>query len=609
MNSSEYERKTKTHNNNCEIKSIIILKCRICQNAKRTQKVVNTSRFNVLSDLTETLIYMNLPTEGGGLLAMRRKTLLVSLIILLAFSKMSGLCDQEEPRILLDEYHASCSPSHHLSGILSQLESKGYIVRPWGEEIDYFLLSNCDVLVLYIPSKPYDKEEKESIAQFVENGGNLIIFGEHLEFMEEKNIAGVINGISSDFGIEFNKDTVLDTERNREENDCHPIISDFTKHPVTKDVESIEYICGCSLKLESSAIPLAFGNPTTTAGEQKGKDVVVLAFAEYGKGRVLAVGDTDFLSGSDVSGNDVENFLSLMDNKKLGLNMFEWLASIKRLTMEADELASEGHTLFSQHEYPQAKSKFEAASENYRKVFDNQEVAEMQEMIDKCDAALNAEVAYQRGTDYYNTEDFESAKTEFETSKSLYDEVGDSENAGEAQSMIDLCDEAINARNVYETGIDHYNKEQYDEAITKFEEAIPLYEELGNTEKVSELENKIAETRKAIDRQASKNRMLVLIGILLVVVIVFLVVKVFLKQSEISEEMEAPTSTEQVYCPLCGRKNPEDASYCEYCKTLLKPTEEREKEETFWELSKKFMNGKISEEEYQRVVEELKRDS
>ena len=262
---------------------------------------------------------------------MKRTVISVSLLVLLIFSSMDSQRGQEGKRILFDEFHARWNPSTQLNQIIFELEGRGYIIGYSGERIDSSVLSGYDALVLSYPSRGFEDYEKEAIRSFVESGGGLIIFGEDGELMGAEGIIGPINDISGMFGIQFNSDVVVDKENvvpTPVELGHEIVISTFGRHSVTKNVRAIGYIKGCSLDLQSPAVGLAFGNEeTTTAGEKTGKNVVILAATEEGAGRVLAIGDTDFIIGGTNRYRGLDGFLPFMDNEKLGLNMFEWAST------------------------------------------------------------------------------------------------------------------------------------------------------------------------------------------------------------------------------------------------------------------------------------------
>ncbi|MGD2251253.1 MAG: hypothetical protein PVF58_22880, partial [Candidatus Methanofastidiosia archaeon] len=255
---------------------------------------------------------------------MRKIVYVILFVFLLVLSTCGGLYGQEKPRVLFDEYHAVWDPEQRYVDFISELETNGYIVDFSHGKIESSLLSSYDTLVLSIPFRYFHEDEKNAIKEFVKNGGGLIIFGERGGWMEYKGISTAVNSISTIFGIEFNIDQVEDEEKNRSGKEWHPVFTECKHHPVTRGITSIAYISGCSLNLQSSATALIYGNSSTVANGQKGKEVIILAAAEYGNGKVLVMGDTDFLVGENTEGYDTD-YLSLRDNKKLGLNMVEWV--------------------------------------------------------------------------------------------------------------------------------------------------------------------------------------------------------------------------------------------------------------------------------------------
>lgn len=520
---------------------------------------------------------------------------------------MNGVHGQEETRILFDEYHAAQKPSECLLNIKSELQNRGYILSFFGKQINLPLLSDYDAVVVFIPSRGFSEDEIRAIKSYVEDGGGLIIFGENGEYMKGRGINSVVNSVSTLFGIEFNKDVVLDSEINKDGEEKYPIIKNFGEHPITRDIEGIGYISGCSLTVRSPAIALAFGNPTTIAGGREKENVVVSAVAEYGKGRVLAVGDIDFLVGSSTSGYRDADYLSFMDNENFALNIFEWAASIKKMTRKAEQLISMGHDLFAQGKYDQAKSEYERALELYLELYDSNDVLKSQEMITMCNKGLDADTAYKSGVEYYDKKEYANALSEFEKSESLYDEIGNTKGSEKVQEMINECRKPLDAEGAYQEGLGYCSGGVYDEAIVKFKEALSLYKELENDEKVTELQARIEETQNILNKREMRKRMFVFIGILTVVGVEFVIVYVFLRKPRVLSTSDIIYS-EPVHCHSCGKKNVKGASYCCYCGTPLNSHYKLEKERNLEDLRRKFEEGDISEEEYQRIQDDLKKN-
>jgi tetratricopeptide (TPR) repeat protein len=599
---------------------------------------------------------------------MKTKVLVVIFVVLLVVPSMSTLCGEEKKKVIFDEHYARWKPSTHLYDLTEELEKKGYDVQFSDKWMNTLSTDTCDVLVLFIPFRYFHDEEKERIRTFLKGGGGLIIIGEWGGYADYRDIVDSINGISTSFGIEYNEDLVLDEEKNREDKDYHPVISTFASHPVTKGVKSIGYICGCSLKLKSSATALAFGNPTTTSDGKKGRDVVVLAAAEYGKGRIVAVGDSDFLVGATTPGYE-EDFLNFKDNKKLALNMFEWTAQGFD-TKEAEGLASEADALFSQRQYLQAKSKFEEALRIYAEAHDSKKVSEMQSMIDKCSKGMNAKAAYEKGMEYFNQKKYTEALAEFQRGDSLYRELGDTDGSSGTQFMMDMCNKILEADAAYEKGMEYFNQKKYNDALAEFQRSDSLYRELGDTDgssgtqsmidgcnkvleaeaayekgmeyfnqgkyelaiskfdeasslyeefaadpkipqelrnvdaRIQELKDKKTEADDSIERAKRRNRMLGFVVIIAAVAAVFSAVLVLSRKRRPLQPSDMIPS-ETVLCKHCGKQNVKDASYCAYCNSSLRPSDDSEKENALDILEERRAKGEITEEEFRKLKKVL----
>jgi tetratricopeptide (TPR) repeat protein len=420
-------------------------------------------------------------------------------ICFLVFSLLAGISCEKERRLLIDDYHASAK-ANKFSDFISGLEEEGFSTKVLEERIDPLVLSkkNYDALVLFAPREAYSEEELTAIRTFVEEGGGLIIFSDGGDRMRELGITRPINQVSTMFGIQFNQDEVNDPEKNIRALDSDPLIQTFARHPVTEGVETIAFLWGCSLTLTPPAIPLAFGNPTSYADGKKGKDVMVLAAADYGRGRVVAMGDYDFL----VVFPDMD-CLSFEDDGKLGLNMFTWAAqpyTPEVDTTEADTLAFQGYDLFSQGEYSSAKDAFEKALNLYMDLGVRTVTSEIQGMIAQCEKGMEADTSYVSGAELYEERDYEKALEQFENSRALFEEIHDAAGSQKAQAMIDLCMKARDADTALKEGMGYVELQDYENAKTSFEKALALYRELGDEEKASECEEWITTCEQELEK-------------------------------------------------------------------------------------------------------------
>lgn len=172
------------------------------------------------------------------------------------------------------------------------------------DTLDGGTLSEGDALIIINILEFFSEEEKNSIDDFVREGGGLLALGDHTGV---KGIRGPFNDLLVPYGIRFVFDSAtFFTKGWGEEAVCMP-------HPITHgfaDCETFEIWVGASLEIERPARPVVvgrygysdfgdfaaidrayLGNRLYDPGEQLG-DIVLVAAAGHGKGRVLVFGDT-----------------------------------------------------------------------------------------------------------------------------------------------------------------------------------------------------------------------------------------------------------------------------------------------------------------------------
>ena len=189
-------------------------------------------------------------------------------------------------------------------------------MRTW----DVDLLHNSRLLIIAHPSAPdvepglegsplFSVKEIEQVRKFVEEGGGLLVIGEHNYPLWRNNL----NELMKPYGIQFNSDTVM---RPRAKDDPilvrHFPIRPAPSHPVSEKVSEITYHRGCSLTLsatETDAIVAVTPN-----------NEVLCAAKKYGDGRVAAIGDSDIFSLPHIG---------YSDNVRLFTNLIYWLLNEK----------------------------------------------------------------------------------------------------------------------------------------------------------------------------------------------------------------------------------------------------------------------------------------
>ena len=195
----------------------------------------------------------------------------------------------------------------------------------YGNSNNSYDLSNFDVFVVCEPQNPFTTDEITAILNFVQNGGGLFIVSDH-DSSDRNNNGWDSPHIWNDFGTDnyFGFHFQVDGEANDNITSTNPYISsdssDTIIHGPNGDVSTIEFHNG-------TTITLNLYNNNTAQGHiwyDSSHNYVMFATAEYGKGKVCAVGDSspaddgtgdpgDTLYYGWDEGNDREAFLNGMD--------------------------------------------------------------------------------------------------------------------------------------------------------------------------------------------------------------------------------------------------------------------------------------------------------
>lgn len=212
-------------------------------------------------------------------------------------------------------------------GLLEGLSVK--IKKNETKDLTEKLLSNVDILVIGNPVDDYFSNlEIRDITDFVREGGGLLLVSEYgADFLQKTNV----NDISGKyFGMYFEKNIIK--EDNVLNNNCKSILSvqNLTNHKTMDHVRDLIIGGSCSIVLQKTARPIVESNETawiemynpTTNQWIKNVEIkrrIIAATSEYGRGKIVSVGDMDIFT------ND-ENFgLNKLDNSRFILNILNWL--------------------------------------------------------------------------------------------------------------------------------------------------------------------------------------------------------------------------------------------------------------------------------------------
>ena len=196
------------------------------------------------------------------------------------------------------------------------------------QEITSKTLQDIDILVLGNPIDDYFSTiEIKNICDFVRSGGNLLLISEYGADLQKTNL----NGFSGmHFGIFFEKNLIKELNHVNQNHSSILHIKTFQKHDITKGLREIIIGGACSLFLNKKAKPLFLTNEKEIWSEiynnisekwikDKKEVQTIAAFTEYGKGKVVAIGDIDIFTNE-------KNFgINSLDNPNFIRNLINYL--------------------------------------------------------------------------------------------------------------------------------------------------------------------------------------------------------------------------------------------------------------------------------------------
>lgn len=200
--------------------------------------------------------------------------------------------------------------------------------------ITYEKLSAYNIFIIGVPiAESYlTPEEIEDLLKYVKDGGSLLIINDKGGDHENKNN---LSELTKHFGIKFNHDQLFDNENFSKDN-SRPIIKEFKKHFITRDITQIIHSVGCTLEIDKSVESEDIDvNAVALSSEESAwhkyfdgeewfdepvKSLPIIAIGHYGMGKIVAIGNLSLFSGfHDLYG------IHAADNFQLISNIFSWL--------------------------------------------------------------------------------------------------------------------------------------------------------------------------------------------------------------------------------------------------------------------------------------------
>lgn len=120
-----------------------------------------------------------------------------------------------------------------------------------------------------------------------------------------------------------------------------------------------------------------------------------------------------------------------------------------------------------------------------------------------------AEEKFEEAVAAFNSRDYELAEQLFSQAQDTYRALNNFTKVSECQGYIDRCNQyleeeqlkADRAEALFDEGVSYFEQEQYDLARIKFEEALTLFVELGDEEKIGECEEWIISCEQELEKE------------------------------------------------------------------------------------------------------------
>lgn len=223
--------------------------------------------------------------------------------LMMAFFLLTICSAGYSAEILYDDTHAQTAgnadwiPEGAYSEMADMLKENGFTITSLSKavgrdgEINADLLKSYQAIILAEPNNPYTDAEKKAIVEFVHNGGGLFIIGDHAGADRNNNgwdAVKVFNDFTPVFGFKFQSNMIYEAPLSGSINNGHPAMF---------GVRAVGAWAGATFDIIE-----ADGKAVGLIDSRIARAPYVVA-AEYGSGRVLAIGDSSPFDDGTGSGN------------------------------------------------------------------------------------------------------------------------------------------------------------------------------------------------------------------------------------------------------------------------------------------------------------------
>ena len=229
-------------------------------------------------------------------------------------TEFTDVYEQGEGIILIDFAHDNAFDKGELNVLLWRLISRGLTIKFFGAEDDLKkeLLGEEELpvpgaFIIVCPQVEFSKDESETVDEFVNNGGKLLLIADPTRSSQ-------INSISLRFGLIFEPDYLYNLKEN-DANYRNIFVAEFKESPISKELEKIALYTAGSISSADGGIAFVDQNTFSSVIETR-KRLSPMALANESK--VLAINDLTFIT---------EPYNGILDNNQLISNIADWLTS------------------------------------------------------------------------------------------------------------------------------------------------------------------------------------------------------------------------------------------------------------------------------------------
>lgn len=177
-------------------------------------------------------------------------------------------------------------------------------------------LSDVNVLIFAGPMKNFDRQEIDTIRNYVYNGGNLLVL---------THISSPLNDLMQVFNITISDYVAAESQNRIIPSSLDFYVKDFENHIITKGISNIAVFGSWSIKSSGSANTVAWTSDTAWSeikknmkfdnDSEKQERLGIVSTLQFGKGKVVVISDDAVF---------LDKFIDTADNRLFGENIILW---------------------------------------------------------------------------------------------------------------------------------------------------------------------------------------------------------------------------------------------------------------------------------------------